>query len=67
MKLERWERPSLTLLIKLGSIVVHADELTSKGGHPFDLSVLRALIDDPEVAEWIKKGGVYLPLKRGAT
>lgn len=70
----RRTEPSLTLLCKLGSIVVHADELTEpvdarKGTapHEFDLSALRALIDDPEVKEWIEAMGAMLPLKRGRT
>ena len=56
--------PSTTLLMKLGSIVVHADEATEPGGHSFDIAALRPLIEDPEVKEWIKSMGALLPLKR---
>lgn len=58
--------PSVTLLVKLGSIVVHADEFTSPGGHEFDLSTMRQLIADPEVAAWIAAGtkSAMLPVKR---
>ena len=33
--------PSTTLLMKLGSIVVHADEATEPGGHSFDIGAMR--------------------------
>jgi hypothetical protein len=48
-------RPSVALLCKLGSIVVHADEATSKDGHPFDMAAVKGLLDDPEVREWLKQ------------
>jgi hypothetical protein len=48
-------RPSVALLCKLGSIAVHADEATSKQGHPFDLTAIRGLLDDDEVQEWLKQ------------
>lgn len=60
-------QPSLTLLIKLGSIAVHADELTENEGHAahaFDMVALRQLIVDPEVSRWVRDMGALLPLKR---
>lgn len=45
--------PSPALLCKLGSIIIHADELTSTDGHAFDKIALQQLIADPEVWEWI--------------
>jgi hypothetical protein len=54
------------LLCKLGSIVVHADEARSPGGHQFDLVALDTLLKDPEVKDWIKAMGTLLPLKRSA-
>jgi hypothetical protein len=60
-------QPTLVMLIKLGSIAVHADEITEDEGHAahaFDMVALRQLIDDPEVKAWIKEMGAYLPLKR---
>lgn len=60
-------KPSMQLLMKLGSIVVHADEGTSPtGGHVFDVSAARVLLDDPEVAAWIAAMGPLLPRKRSA-
>lgn len=58
--------PSPTLLCKLGSIIVHADEYTSPDGHVFDASALRALLLDPEVQAWIVGMGemALVPLKR---
>ena len=44
-----WEQPSLTLLIKVGSAVVHAQEFISAGGHVFDLQAFHAMVSDPEV------------------
>lgn len=58
--------PSLTLLCKLGSIVVHADEMTDPGAHEYDRTAMMTLIADPEVQAWIKGMGALLPLKRSA-
>jgi len=58
--------PSATLLCKLGSIIVHADEGAGENGHEFDWSAMRALLADREVQEWLTgmeaKG--LLPVKR---
>lgn len=56
--------PSVTLLVKLGSIVVHTDEALGSNGHPLDVEAMRPLLSDLEVQTWIKDMGVYLPLKR---
>ncbi len=48
-------KPSATLLCKLGSIVAHVDEMLSTKGHHFDLEVLKHLLQDGEVKEWIKQ------------
>lgn len=58
--------PSLTLLVKLGSIAVHADEATAPGAHRFDIVAIRQLIDDPEVATWLAQmdASAFLPKKR---
>lgn len=42
----------LSLLVKLGSIAVHAEEMMSDRGHHFDMEVLRALLADPDVVAW---------------
>lgn len=59
-------QPSVGLLVKLGSIIVHADEFTSPGGHEFDLHAMKTLLADPEVAAWLKAGtaAAMLPHKR---
>lgn len=57
-------RPTLTLLVKLGSIAVHVDEMMSPAGHDYDKIALKALLDDPEVKDWIKNAGPMLPQKR---
>ncbi len=55
---------SITLLAKLGSIAVHANQMISSSGHAFDHTALRNLLDDPEVKSWMKSMGAYLPVKR---
>lgn len=56
--------PSLALLVKLGSIIVHADELSGPFGHPYDNITMQQLIRDPEVQQFIKDMGAFLPVKR---
>jgi hypothetical protein len=58
--------PSPALLCKLGSIIVHADELLSPDGHHFDREALAQVLADPEVAEWLRGMGemALIPLKR---
>ncbi len=60
--------PSLSLLVKLGSIAVHAEELTEPGGHDFDVGAIRALLADPEVRAWRAEmdAAALLPRKRTA-
>jgi hypothetical protein len=60
-------QPSISLLVKLGSIAVHTDEYLSTGGHPFDRTAIEQLLIDPEVKQWIIEMGKMgmLPIKRG--
>lgn len=44
--------PSAGVLIKLGSLAVHVEEMLSDDGHPFDVSAIKALLSDPELQEW---------------
>lgn len=46
--------PNTTLLCKLGSIVRHAQELTSPGGHEFDAIALSNLLDEADVVAWMQ-------------
>jgi hypothetical protein len=57
-------QPNPSLLCKLGSIAVHAEEMLSPGVHPFDKVALESLLSDPEVRQWIKDMGSYLPAQR---
>lgn len=50
-----FDKPSITLLVKLGSIAVHADEMLSSNGHAFDRIALQGLLADPEIREWIEE------------
>lgn len=66
--------PPLSLLVKLGSIAVHCEELLTPprldkkrghvGGHGFDKIATEQLLNDPEVKAWIKAMGAFLPKKR---
>jgi hypothetical protein len=58
--------PPPSLLSKLASIVVHADELTSEHGHQFDQVALQSAIHDPEVKTWIEQmtAAAMAPRKR---
>lgn len=60
------EQPSLSLLVKLGSIVVHTDEMMTPRRHAFDVITVRSLLSDPEVQEWIVAMGPLLPVKRSS-
>ena len=59
-------KPGAALLVKLGSIAVHADEMLSPDGHEFDRITIKQLLADDEVAAWIKQmsGLAMLPVKR---
>lgn len=48
-------QPDVSLLVKLGSIAVHAEELMSPDGHAFDKCALQALLGDQEVKAWISE------------
>lgn len=58
--------PSPALLCKLGSIIVHADELLSDDGHPFDRAALQSLADDRDVRAWLAamQSMALVPIKR---
>lgn len=59
-------KPPTTLLTKLGSIAVHADELLSPEGHDFDRIALQSLLNDAEVRQWLSEMDSFalLPKKR---
>lgn len=58
--------PPASLLCKLGSIAVHADEILSPFRHEFDVAALKTLLDDPEVQQWVAAMDkmAFLPKKR---
>ena len=47
--------PKPTVLIKLGSIYVHAKEGLSEKKHEFDWIALKQLLEDEELKQWIKE------------
>ena len=59
-------KPSIQLLIKLGSIIIHQEELLSPGRHEYDQHALETVRNDPEVIEWIEQMTkmAFLPVKR---
>lgn len=56
----------LTVLVKLGSLAVHVEELLSTDGHAYDRVALQSLLDDPEVRAWLRHmdANGFLPKKR---
>mgnify|MGYP001566040157 CR=1 FL=1 len=58
--------PSLTLLVKLGSLVIHIEEMLSDTGHSFDIDAITSLLNDKEVKTWIAEMNkdALLPVKR---
>lgn len=58
--------PSAALLVKLGSIAVHVEEMLSPTGHYFDRAVILQLLQDHEFVEWRKamEKLAMLPVKR---
>jgi hypothetical protein len=57
-------KPPLTLLCKLASVAVHAEEMLSANGHPYDELSLRTALQDAEVVAWLKAMGPFVPVKR---
>ena len=57
-------KPSISLLVKLGSIAVHVEEFFSPHGHPYDKVAAEQLLNDPEVKEWIVAMSAMMPRKR---
>lgn len=59
-------KPPPSLLVKLGSIAVHAEEWGSVYGHAFDKVAMEQCLNDPEVREWRKAmdAMAMLPKKR---
>jgi hypothetical protein len=71
-------KPSATLLIKLGSLIVHYQEFVTeqvlsvytdakaKPSYEFDLAAIKTLENDPEVVEWLQQMDkqAFLPKKR---
>ncbi len=59
-------KPSPQLLIKLGSIIVHQQELNSANWHYMDKAALDSLLQDEQVKEWLKEmdSMALLPKKR---
>lgn len=56
---------TFALSVKLGALVVHADEATSIEAHAFDAAAMRSLVDDPEVQDWLGRFAPgLLPVKR---
>ena len=59
-------KPPITLLVKLGSIAIHIEELASPSGHHFDKIAVASLLNDPEVKDWLAQMNAMamIPRKR---
>ena len=66
MQYEQAMKPQIGVLVKLGSIAIHVEEMLSSKGHHFDRVALQSLLDDPEVKEWLAAMDAmsFLPKKR---
>jgi hypothetical protein len=60
--------PPASVIVKLGSIARHVEELCGPQPHVLDQHALEALLGDPEVQEWMKAadGVALLPVPRNA-
>lgn len=60
-------RPDPSLLVKLGSIAVHSEEMLSPGRHDFDAQAIKSLLTDSAVKKWVAEmdSMALLPVKRG--
>jgi len=58
--------PTASVLAKLASIAVHAEEMLSADGHQFDRLALQTLLNDPEVLAFLEAGRhlAMIPEKR---
>lgn len=50
----QYDKPELGVLVKLGSIAIHVDEMLSSDGHLFDKVALQQLLNDSEVKDWLR-------------
>jgi hypothetical protein len=59
-------RPANSVLCKLGSIAIHAQEMLGPRGHEFDKAALESLLADPEVGAWLREmdAQALIPRKR---
>ena len=59
-------KPSAAILSKLGSVVVHCEEMLSVNGHAFDRHAIAGILSDAELQAWLKQMHMLclLPLKR---
>jgi hypothetical protein len=59
-------QPSASLLMKLGSIIRHFEELTSSKAHSLDKAAIESLLSDSDVKEWFEEMDkqALLPVKR---
>ncbi len=47
-------KPTIALLAKLGSIIVHVEEAASSDAHAFDFGAFHTLRADHDVQEWVE-------------
>jgi hypothetical protein len=58
--------PDISLLVSLGSLIVHADEFMSADGSPFDRIAFDELLKSDDVQKWLAEMTkmALLPVKR---
>lgn len=60
-------KPDAGVIIRAASIIQHFDEYTRPGGHAFDLTSARSLLEMPDMQQWMSEldAMTLLPKKRG--
>lgn len=58
--------PTIGLLCKLGSLLIHLEEGSGEGNHQYDWAAIDSIQTDPEIQEWLKAmdAMALLPKKR---
>lgn len=58
--------PPASVIVKLGSAVVHFEEWLSPDGHAYDLAALKSILADEEIQNWLveMKHLGLLPVRR---
>lgn len=59
-------KPELDILVKLGSLAVHVEEMFSPNSHLFDKRAIETILQDEKLQNWLQSMNklALLPVKR---